>query len=71
MPAATSVEASYISAEETASEQVFLVRVRRRPEAEPLEALELSFDGANQLKRKRLVTQSDALATQFDNSMSI
>lgn len=44
-----------------------MVRVRRHREAEPLEALELSFDKAsNTLKRQRLVTQSDALVAQFN-----
>ena len=47
-----------------------LVRVRRRAEAEPLESIELSFDSLNQLKRKRLVTQSTALASQFSAMMT-
>ena len=42
-----------------------MVRVRRERGAEPLEAIELDFDRENQLKRKRLVTQSSALADQF------
>ena len=42
-----------------------MVRVRRERGAEPLESIELDFDRENQLKRKRLVTQSSALADQF------
>lgn len=51
--------------------EVLLVRVRRRCEAEPLEELELSFDQANQLKRKRFVTQSESLVARFEASLSV
>ena len=49
---------------------MLLVRVRRRCDVEPLEALELSFDKANKLKRKRFVTQSEALIAKFGASFS-
>ena len=46
---------------------MFVVRVRRRADQEPLEKVMLQFDTTtNQLKRKKLVTQSEHLVNQFN-----
>lgn len=60
MPAATETTPATITDEE--DNEPILVRVRRRPDAEPLTAIELSFDGT-ELKRRRFVTESSSLTT--------
>lgn len=55
-----------------AVEQPLLVRVKRQRESEPLEQLEMEFDPmTNTLKRRKLVTQSEALAKQFNDQLNL
>ena len=53
-------------------EQPLLVRVKRQRESEPLEQLEMEFDPmTNTLKRRKLVTQSEALTKQFNDQLNL
>lgn len=54
------------------AEQPLLVRVKRQRESEPLEQLEMEFDSmTNTLKRRKLVTQSEALTKQFNDQLNL
>ena len=60
------------SSNTAAAEQPLLVRVKRQREAEPLEQLEMEFDPmTNALKRRKLVTQPEALAKQFEDGFNL
>lgn len=52
-------------------QQTVLLRVKRLRDQEPLEELELQFDKGGVLKRRKLVTESQALVKRFNQSLAL